>query len=182
MREYHGYHAAPDRPMHADAKKIVERFALAPHPEGGYFREVYRSALTIDHPAVGRHVNPRRSAGTFIYFLLAAGDFSAFHRVLASDEIWHWYAGGPLEVHTLDAVRGHATQLLTNDLTRGEPTCVVPGNHWQATRLAPGADWALAGCTVSPGFDFADFEMPPAAELIAVYPGHERIIRQLTKR
>jgi predicted cupin superfamily sugar epimerase len=157
---------------------IVERFALLPHPEGGYFREVFRSGLSLEHPVRGA----RRSGGTFIYFLLAEKDFSAFHRVLGSDEIWHLYSGGPLELHTIDDAQRYMKHVLTTDLARGEPALVVPGGRWQAARLAPGADWAFCGCTVAPGFDFADFEMPPASELVARFPAHERAIRELTRR
>ena len=168
--------------MQEAARKIVERFKLNPHPEGGFFREVYRSPVNIDHPSAAAGTNPRRAAGTHIYFLLTSGDFSAFHRVRASDEIWHLYAGGPLELHTIDAAQHYEQHLLTNDLERGEPAYVVRANCWQATRPAAGASWVFCGCTVAPGFDFADFEMPPAQELIAALPAHERIIRELTKR
>ncbi len=161
---------------------IVKRFALVPHPEGGFFREVHRSPLVIDHPALDATAERRRSSGTFIYFLLAAGDFSAFHRVRASDEIWHVYAGGELELHTIDAEQRYTKHVLTTDLARGEPALVVPGGWWQAARPAPGSAWVFCGCTVAPGFDFADFAMPPAAELLAAYPAHARIIRELTRR
>jgi len=168
--------------MHETAKRIVERFELEPYPEGGYYREVYRSTVTIEHPRVDTGHDARRCGGTFIYFLLAGNDFSAFHRVRWTDEIWHLYAGGPLEVHTIDAESRYARHVLTGNLERGEPTHVVPSGCWQATRLAPGAEWAFGGCTVSPGFEFADFEMPPARELLAQHPGHADIIRQLTRR
>lgn len=163
-------------------RNIVERFALAPHPEGGYFREIYRSDLAFDHPAIDPARGARRCGSTLIYFLLADDAFSAFHRVRWSDEIWHLYAGGPLELHTIDSSQRHATHLLTGDLARGEPTCVVPAGCWQATRLAPGSAWAFTGCTVAPGFDFADFEMPSGTDLAAMFPAHERIIRELTRR
>jgi predicted cupin superfamily sugar epimerase len=117
-----------------------------------------------------------------IYFLLAEGDFSSFHRVRWSDEIWHLYAGGPLELHLIDASAGHAQRLLTTDLCSGAPTAVVPAGCWQAARLTPGTKWAFAGCTVSPGFEFSDFDMPPAAELLEVYPEHASFIRELTRR
>jgi predicted cupin superfamily sugar epimerase len=168
--------------MQESIKAIIERFALLPHPEGGFFREVHRSALTIEHPGIAASAERHRSSGTFIYFLLASDDFSAFHRVRASDEIWHVYAGGPLELHTLDDEHGYVEHVLTPDLTRGEPAHVVPGGCWQAARLAPGSPFAFCGCTVAPGFDFADFEMPPAAVLVAAYPSHARIIRELTRR
>jgi predicted cupin superfamily sugar epimerase len=160
-------------------RKIVERFDLQPHPEGGYFREIHRSTVTLEHPGV---YGARRSGCTLIYFLLAARDFSAFHRVRASDEAWHLYGGGPLELHTIDTDGRYARHGLNRDLERGEPVAVVPAGCWQAARLAPGAEFAFCGCTVAPGFDFADFEMPPAHELVAQFPAHERIIRELTRR
>jgi uncharacterized protein len=167
--------------MEQAVQRIIERFALIPHPEGGYFREIYRSSLTLRHPRIdGAHAE--RSSSTLIYFLLAEGQFSAFHRVRSSDEVWHLYAGGPLELHTIDAEDRYSRTVLTTDLERGEPAAVVPADTWQATRLAHGEGWAFSGCTVAPGFDFADFEMPSAAELIERHPHHERIIRELARR
>lgn len=168
--------------MNDTARRIIERFELERHPEGGYFREVYRAGLEIDHPALAGTSERRRSAGTFIYFMLTAGDFSALHRVLCSDEIWHLYAGGPLELHVIDADGRHAPRVLTTDMTAGEPTTVVPAGWWQAARLAPGSEWAFGGCTVAPGFDFRDFEMPAAAPLLEAYPAHADLVRSLTRR
>jgi predicted cupin superfamily sugar epimerase len=166
--------------MDEAAKRIVERFGLSPHPEGGYYREIYRSPLTLRHPAVPQDRAAERAAGTHIYFMLVDRQISALHRVRWSDEIWHLYAGGPLELHTLDAAGNHARRILTTDLERGEPTAVVAADCWQAARLAEDAGWAFGGCTVAPGFDFADFEMPPAASLIERHPAHEALIRALT--
>lgn len=168
--------------MDDDARDIVQRFGLMPHPEGGYYREIHRSGVTVEHPGIPAGRDARRSGGTFIYFLLADGDFSAFHRVRWSDEIWHLYAGGPLEVHLIDDHGRHSERLLTSDLVTGEPATVVDAGCWQATRLAPGAKWAFTGCTVSPGFDFSDFDMPTTDELLAAHPEHGAIIRQLTRR
>jgi predicted cupin superfamily sugar epimerase len=167
--------------MQDPVKKIIERFSLRPHPEGGFFREVYRSPVAIDHPDIDDGTRPRRSASTHIYFLLSGDDFSAFHRVRASDEIWHLYAGGPLELHTLDDEQRYAKHVLTHDVDQGEPAHIVPAGVWQAARLATNGSCAFCGCTVAPGFDFADFDMPPASELVATHPAHERIIRELTK-
>lgn len=167
--------------MREDVRKIVERFGLVPHPEGGHFREVFRSQLAVEPVGAGSARRTRRSGGTLIYFLLAEREFSAFHRVRGADEIWHLYAGGPLELHTIDAAARHEVHWLTSDVERGAPAAVVPADWWQAARLAPGAAWALCGCTVAPGFEFADFEMPPAAELLAAFPAHERVVRELTR-
>ncbi len=168
--------------MDEAVKRIVERFGLVPHPEGGFFREVYRSTLKVDHPGIPDDKPAGRSAGTLIYFLLSGEDFSAFHRVRWSDEAWHLYAGGPLEIFTIDHQGELARQLLTTDFEHGEPTTVIPAGTWQSARPANGAPWALGGCTVSPGFDFDDFDMPPAIELIERYPEHETTIRELTRR
>jgi len=164
------------------AKRIVARFGLRPHPEGGYFREVYRSTLSVRHTAVPGGEDGRRCGGTLIYYLLADRDFSAFHRVKWTDEIWHLYAGGPLELHTIDRQGVYASRLLTADLDRGEPAAVVPAGCWQAAHLPGGSGWAFGGCTVAPGFEFSDFEMPPAADLIAAHPEHASIVRALTRR
>jgi predicted cupin superfamily sugar epimerase len=163
--------------VNSEAANIIERLALKPHPEGGYYREVYRApsyVRTLD----GRDLE--RSAGTAVYFLLADDDFSAFNQVQGSDEVWHLYAGGPLELHVIEG-SGHTVQLLSTDLEQGEPLAVVPAGAWQAARLVPEARWALLGCTVAPGFDFADFELPPAAELLASHPEHSAIIGALTR-
>lgn len=167
--------------MQPAVREIIERFALVSHPEGGFFREVYRSPTTVERLGAPASGGPR-SSGTFIYFLLADRDFSAFHRVRSADEIWHLYSGGPLELHTIDTERRYSKLVLSGDLAHGEPAHVVPAGWWQAARLAPGASFAFCGCTVAPGFDFADFEMPPAQELIASHPSHERVIRELTRR
>ena len=167
--------------MNEIAGRIVERFRLEPHPEGGFFREVYRSNVSFEHPGIDSGQDAKRCGGTLIYFLLAEQQFSAFHRLRWTDEIWHLYAGGALELHTLDERDRHATHVLTDDLERGEPAAVVPAGCWQAARLAPGSSWAFCGCTVSPGFEFADFEMPEADQLIKEHPAHERIIRELTR-
>ena len=164
------------------AKRIVERFELKPHPEGGHFREVFRSPTRLTHPSIPAGHAAERSAGSLIYFLLAGDDFSAFHRVRWSDEAWHLYAGGPLELHVIDPDGRYDQRNLKTDLERGEPTTVIAAGHWQAARVASGADWAFGGCTVSPGFDFDDFQMPPAADLLAQFPAHEALIRQLTRR
>jgi predicted cupin superfamily sugar epimerase len=167
--------------MDETVKRIVAKFGLIPHPEGGHFREVYRSALSCRHPGITDSLDDRRSTGTLIYFLLAGAEFSAFHRVRWTDEVWHLYAGGPLELHTIDAADRYAQRVLTTDLEHGEPTGVVPAGVWQAARLARGASWAFGGCTVAPGFDFADFEMPPRQELLAAHTKHAAIVRELTR-
>jgi predicted cupin superfamily sugar epimerase len=159
-----------------EARAIVERLALLPHPEGGFYRETFRAPLRLDGLP---HGGPR-AASTAIYFLLPAGTFSAFHRV-RSDEVWHRYDGGVLELHTLDDHGAHEVVRLGCDLERGErPQHVVPAGVWQAARPIDGA-YALCGCTVAPGFDFADFELPPRDAMLARFPQHRALVEALTR-
>lgn len=161
--------------MHADALALVNALGLAPHPEGGFYRETWRSPLLLNELARGT-----RAASTAIYFLLPAGTFSAFHRV-ASDEAWHHYDGDPLDLHVLDPNGAHSVRVLGRDFARGEtPQHVVAAGAWQAA-VPRGERYALVGCTVSPGFDFADFEMPPRAELVARFPEHAELLARLTR-
>ncbi|MEJ0084463.1 MAG: cupin domain-containing protein [Pseudomonadota bacterium] len=133
--------------MHPRAAELITRLQLEPHPEGGYYREIFRSGGLVT-PADGR--GPR-AALTTIYFLLPAGTVSRWHRV-SSDEVWHLYEGGPLEVLTVDPAY---TRLSRHKLDAQAPVCTVAATYWQAARTL--GDYALAGCTVAPGFDFADF-------------------------
>jgi predicted cupin superfamily sugar epimerase len=167
--------------MNQSVANIVERYALQPHPEGGYFREVYRSSHIVEHPAIPTELGSRRRCGSLIYFLLGREDFSAFHRVRWTDEIWHLYAGGPIELHLIDEAGRYSEITVHSDLTLGAPTAVVPGGCWQAARLAPECEWAFGGCTVAPGFEFADFEMPLRDTLLQEFPRHADIIRALTR-
>ncbi len=129
---------------------LVRTLELAPHPEGGFFRELYRSASVV-RPGDGR--SPRASLTT-IYFLLRAGQHSRWHRV-RSDEVWHFYEGDPIELLLADP-GVTATQAATlGPIGQGEPAHVVPANAWQAAR--PLGRYALVGCTVAPGFEFEDF-------------------------
>jgi predicted cupin superfamily sugar epimerase len=151
--------------VHPRATELIERLALEPHPEGGYYREIFRSADLVT-PADDR--GPR-AALTTIYFLLPAGSISRWHRV-TSDEVWHLYEGGPLEVVTVDP----ACQTVSRHILEAHtPVCTVAAAHWQAARTL--GDYALVGCTVGPGFDFADFTIlanePPSIErLLALDP------------
>jgi predicted cupin superfamily sugar epimerase len=133
--------------MHARAAELITKLNLEPHPEGGYYREICRSAHLVT-PADGR--GPR-AALTTIYFLLPAGIVSRWHRV-AADEVWHLYEGGPLEVLSIDP---DCRLVSRHKLEAQAPVCTVAAMHWQAARTL--GDYALTGCTVGPGFDFADF-------------------------
>jgi predicted cupin superfamily sugar epimerase len=168
--------------MNPDAQAIVDALSLSPHPEGGFFRETFRSAEQL--PAV--RGGGARAASTAIYFLLPAGAFSAFH-VVSSDEAWHWYDGDPLELHVVSPAGEHAVHRLGRDLAKGErPQHVVPAGHLQAAApLAPANEhargFALCGCTVAPGFDFEDFAMPDRAALLARFPALAAVIERFTR-
>ena len=159
-----------------DAQAVIASLGLTPHPEGGFFRQTFRAAATVQAP-VGAY---RRAASTAIYFLLRAGDFSAFHAV-SSDEVWHHYLGSSLELHTIDGAGQHQRIELGPDLMAGErPQWVVLAGVLQAARVI-GDGFALVGCTVAPGFDFADFSMPPRADLSARFPSLRDVIEAFTR-
>lgn len=158
-----------------EARRLVELLGLAPHPEGGYFRETWRSPLVL----AGLPHGAPRAASTAIYYLLPKGSLSALHRV-ASDEVWHHYDGDPVELHVLEG-RVHQTFVLGRDLANGErPQVVVPAGAFQAA-VPIGSRWALCGCTVAPGFDFADFELPTRQEMLRLLPDHEAAVLRLTR-
>lgn len=159
-----------------DASDIIASLGLAPHPEGGFYRETHRGSLVLE----GLPHGAPRAAHTAIYFLLPAGTFSALHRV-RSDEVWHHYDGDPIDLHTIDDAGRHLVVRLGKDLASGErPQHVVPAGVWQAA-VPKGARWALCGCTVAPGFDFADFEMPDRASLLARFPALSDVVVLLTR-
>lgn len=146
----------------------VQALGLQPHPEGGFFREVFRDIATVEHPAHGK----RRPAVTSIQYLLPAGAFSAIHRV-ASTEIWLHLQGDPVKVHTI-ANGKHEEHVLKNRQH------TVPAGVWQAAEPM-GADYTLCACIVAPGFDFEDFEMGSRDKLAKEFPQHAELIARLTR-
>jgi predicted cupin superfamily sugar epimerase len=167
-----------DVPM--DVTAIVAQLKLTPHPEGGYFRETYRASETTEGAALPRRFGGERSISTAIYFLLEAGQCSHLHRI-RSDEVWHFYAGDPLVVVEIDPAGQLRTTQLGGELTAGAVyQHVVPAGSWFGAVPAEGGRFALVGCTVAPGFDFADFELADRAALLAQYPRHQDWIRRLT--
>lgn len=136
--------------MKRTAAEIIEKLELKRHPEGGYFREMFRDEITVKG----------RSVGTSIYYLLPAEEVSHWHRVDAA-EIWHWYAGDPLQLEIYPDKGELKKYILGTDLWEGQfPQSVVPAGRWQSARSL--GEWSLVGCTVSPGFEFSGFEMAPA--------------------
>ena len=159
--------------MTQDGQYWIDHLGLSPHPEGGFYRVTYKSELTIATRQGGR------SASTAIYFLLQGRDFSAFHRI-ASDELWHFYAGSSLVVYVIEPDGSFSELHLGNDT--GEVfQAVVQAGCWFASRLKGAASFALVGCTVAPGFDFADFELAVRSELVRDYPQHRQLIEELTR-
>jgi predicted cupin superfamily sugar epimerase len=138
--------------MHQRAKELIHELRLEPHPEGGYFRETFRSTRKVQ-PLDERS---ERSALTTIYFLLAKGQHGRWHRV-ASDEAWHFYEGDLLELYWIDSRDVVHRELLGTGSPDAHPMCVVPAGCWQAAR--PVGEYSLVGCSVAPGFDFQDFEI-----------------------
>lgn len=159
-----------------DLESMVKLLGLAPHPEGGFYRETFRAPLRV----ATRDDRNERAASTAIYFLLPSGTFSAFHRV-RSDEAWHHYDGDPVDLHTINADGAHSVARLGRTWDAEErPQVVVPAGVWQAA-VPVGREWSLCGCTVAPGFDFADFEMPSREELVARFPEQRKLIEGLTR-
>ena len=151
------------------AKSLIERHMLKPHPEGGFYRETFRSDFMIETPS-----GPR-SAGTSILYLLSRTDVSRLHRIDA-DEIWHFHAGCPLAIHSL--FPGGATQV--DYLSPDNPQVVVKAGAWFGAELSAPQSYAFVGCTVSPGFEFSGFELADPATLMAGWPNAHDIIARLT--
>lgn len=150
------------------ARFWIDTLKLEPHPEGGYFRETYRAKDTIPQAGLPSRYSGSRVLSTAIYYLLERGDYSAFHRI-RSDEVLHFYTGGPLEVHMLDE-RGHTVAELGHDVGNGHVLqCVVPAGSWFAMTPKDSEEYSLIGCTVSPGFDFLDFELASAEALLDTF-------------
>lgn len=161
--------------------KLIEQFGLQPHPEGGWYKETYRSRETIPANALPERFLGQRAFSTAIYFLLEQGNFSAFHRI-QSDECWHFYTGDPLEVFIIFPNGNMQVITLGNDIENGQLfQYVVPAGCWFASRPAAKSAFCFVGCTVAPGFDFADFELADAAALTAVYPQHGQLIHELCR-
>ena len=164
------------------ADEIRKLLDLEPHPcEGGWFRQTWRSEEEIPHTALPARYPAARAAGTCIYYLLESSTFSEMHR-LVSDEIFHFYYGDPVEMLQLLPDGSGRTVVLGSDFASGQnPQLIVPKNVWQGSHLLPGGKVALFGCTVSPGFDYADYETGHRADLTRQYPRFADLIASLTR-
>lgn len=163
------------------ANDYVKSLGLQPHPEGGYFKETYRSTGTIPAASLPEGFTGDRHFSTAIYFLIEAGNFSALHRI-KSDELWHFYAGDALEVIELHDDGTLKITAVGANTANGEVfQYMVPAGCWFGSRVRKGGTFSLVGCTVAPGFDFADFEMGNRDQLRQQFPQHEKVIGELTR-
>lgn len=166
--------------MGTDAEHWIRAFDLVPHPEGGHFRETWRSAERLAAAALPPRFGGARSIGTAIVYLLRGGEHSRLHR-LQADEVWHFYDGGPLLLHLLEPGGVHRRIVLGRDVAAGQwPQALVPGGAWFGAEVEPGTPFALVGCTVAPGFEFVDFEMGDREALRAGWPAHHDLVDRLT--
>jgi uncharacterized protein len=164
--------------MNADF--YIQALQMQAHPEGGYFKEMYRSAEIIPTEALPTRYKGGRCYGTSICFLLRSHEFSAFHRI-QSDEIWHFYAGSAVTIYEIDVQGNLLTHLLGNQISNGETfQAVIKAGNWFAARVQAADSFALVGCTVAPGFDFADFELAKKEALLQRFPQHSKVIEELS--
>lgn len=157
-----------------EAKRWVEKLALEPHPEGGYFKRIYESDVLIPNTELPARFTGDRNAGSAIYYLLEKGDFSAFHR-LQTDEQWHHYAGDPLTLHLLDET-GYQKVVIESEHT---PQWIIKHGIWMAAESQ--GKYSLVGCTCTPAFHFDDFEMGKRDKLINGFPEYRLIIERFTR-
>ena len=167
--------------MNDPVSHFIASLALERHPEGGWYRETYRAVDTIAQEALPSRFDGERSFATAIYFLLGKGEFSALHRI-KSDELWHFYSGTTLTIHVITPAGYHQQIKLGSNLVGGETfQALVPAGSWFGAEVSSGGIYGLVGCTVAPGFDFADFEMGSRTDLLNSYPEHENIIQKMTR-
>ncbi|MDW3687484.1 cupin domain-containing protein [Cupriavidus sp. CV2] len=169
--------AQPDS-QNQDKDQLIHRFALRPHPEGGYYRETHRDAARVSREGAGNLA--MHAASTAIYYLLCDNAYSAWHRI-RSDEVWHFYAGCTLNVHVLEEDGSLTTHRLGNALADDDAVfqAVVKAGCWFAAERSEPDGFSLVGCTVAPGFEFSEFELANADSLLASHPRHAALIARL---
>lgn len=164
-----------------EAIGLINQLELAAHPEGGFYKEVYRSAQRIPDTALPKEFNGSRNYATSIYFLLTAENFSAFHKI-NQDETWHFYKGSPLRIHMITPKGNYSFVDIGMDLDNNiEPQFTVPAQVWFAAQVLDQNGFSLLGCQVAPGFDFKDFTLAKKQELISLFPKHGELICQFTR-
>jgi predicted cupin superfamily sugar epimerase len=157
------------------ARNWINHLNLQPHPEGGYYKEVFRSENGVTRTGESNG----KQACTSIYYLLEAGDFSGFHR-LASDELWYFHTGAALHIHVI-AADGQYSLIELSDLPTGNLQAVIPSNTWFAAELHTYNGFALVSCAVAPGFDFAEFELAKCEDMLILYPQHKALLERLCR-
>jgi uncharacterized protein len=161
--------------------EIIRNLRLIPHPEGGFYRETYRSPDEIEQDDLDEEFNGRRSFSSCIYFLLTSDSFSAFHKI-RQDEIWHYYDGSPIRLHMIDGKGVYSDVIIGIEFIEGQvPQFVISAGTWFAAEVVNENDYTLLGCTVSPGFDFKDFTLAKRNDLMRSFPEHSDIIVRLTR-
>lgn len=159
-------------------EELIRALELNPHPEGGYYREVYRSRELLR--ISGEEFPAGRNLSTSIYYLLGGDDRSLFHRI-RSDEVWHHYEGSSITIHMIHDDSLYQATVVGKKIEQGEsPQFVVPAGVWFGVTVEDPESYALCGCTVAPGFDFRDFEMADRYQMLQAFPEHEAVIRELT--
>lgn len=168
-------------PLTDEAASAIEALGLMPHPEGGWYREVYRSEDMLQAAQLPERYSQHHCFSTSIYYLLEKGQFSTFHR-LKSDETWHFYIGNPVEIFIIPPDGSLMKVLLGNNISDGQSLqFTIRRNCWFAALPTGNNPFSLVGCTVSPGFEFADFEIADRKDLIDKYPAIFQIITLLTR-
>ena len=164
-----------------DATEIIKHFKLKKHPEGGYYKEVYRSENTIDKNCLDNSFSGDRNYCTSIYFLMTSENFSAFHKI-NQDEIWHFYKGTALKLHMISPDGKYSFVNIGSDFQNNDVfQFTVPAKHYFAAEVIKKNSFAFVGCTVAPGFDFDDFYLPKRDELLNQFPNHKDIITKMTR-
>jgi len=158
-----------------NASYWIDHLNLQPHPEGGYYKEVFRSQQEVNRKdsAIIRH------ACTSIYYLLECEDYSGFHRIM-SDEIWYFHKGMPLNIHVINISGKHEVRELS-DLPTGNLSLVVPAGLWFAAGIPSKTGYTLVSCAVAPGFEFSEFEMADQKELQKLYAGHDNLFAEFCR-
>jgi len=167
--------------MSPQAQKYIEKLQLKPHPEGGYYKEIYRAGEIILPENLPKRYKSSRNFSTSIYFLLEGNQVSNFHK-LKSDEQWHCYDGSSIVLYVIGEDGNLSKILLGRNIEKGESLqTVIKHNSWFAAELSDKTSFALIGCTVAPGFDFNDFELGKRDKLIDAFPQLRELIFRLTK-
>ncbi len=163
-----------------DAEYWIEKLKLLPHPEGGFYKETYRSDEIINRDHLPKRFTGHRNISTSIYYLLQNGQYSKLHRI-KSDEIWHFYDGCGLIIYSIDKNGKLTENKLGINIEEGEsPLIIIKAGDWFGAKVSKPGSYCVAGCTVSPGFHFEDFEMGNREELLKIFPEHKTVIIELT--